>query len=33
MAKKIVALDVLTGILKQVYNKTKDYIDDLYNAA
>ena len=28
MAKKIVALDVLTGILKQVYNKTKDYIDE-----
>ena len=25
MAKKIVALDVLIGILKQVYNKTKEY--------
>ena len=24
---KIVALDVLTGILKQVYNKTKEYTD------
>lgn len=27
MTKKIVALDVLTGILKQVYNKTKEYTD------
>lgn len=27
MTKKIVALDVLTGILKQVYNKTKKYTD------
>ena len=27
MAKKIVALDVLTEILKQVYNKTKEYTD------
>ena len=27
MAKKIVALDVLTEILKQVYNKTKKYTD------
>ena len=28
MAKKIVALDVLTEILKKVYNKTKEYTDD-----
>lgn len=28
MAKKIVALDVLTEILKKVYNKTKKYTDD-----
>lgn len=27
MAKKIIALDVLTEILKQVYNKTKEYTD------
>lgn len=27
MAKKIVALDVLTEILKQVYKKTKEYTD------
>lgn len=28
MAKKIVALDVLTGILQKVYAKAKKYTDD-----